>query len=92
MPEQYPVNDQARTRLREAQKLESKALQAVIAARKARDRQQQRLDAANRKVDVALVELVGTSGVWRASRLTGEDVKTLQAKARAAGLKTSQIH
>lgn len=91
MPEQYPVNDQARNRLRDAQKSEAQALRAVLTAQKARDRQQDRLNQANRELDATHVKLIEVSGIWRAARLAGEDAKAMRDKARAAGIKPGQL-
>lgn len=91
MSEELPVNDQVRARLREAQKSEANALRAVVAAQKARERQQARLDRASDELAARLVTLVEVSGILRAARLTGEDAKTLRDGAREAGLKPSQL-
>lgn len=91
MSEELPVNDQARARLREAQKSEANALREVVGAQKARQRLQDRLHRVNSELDAKLVKLVESSGVARAARLTGEEPKSLREKARAAGLKPSQL-
>lgn len=82
MTERFPVDQLARTRLREAQRSEADALKAVTLAVSAYQAATARSDQARRQVDAALAELVKVSGVARAARLTGEPVNALRRAAR----------
>lgn len=86
-----PIDNSARARLREEQAAESTALKSVQRAKDAQRAQKLRLDAADRHVAEALVELIRISGAWRAARLTDEPVKALRRMAREAGLSRSEI-
>lgn len=74
----HPVDAQARQRLREAQQAEARGLRAVTSAERQRMEAKARLDAAERDVDAALLELVQISGDERASMLTATPVTTLR--------------
>lgn len=87
---QYPIKDEVRTRLRDAQKAEADALKDVGTAERSRDHARAKLDEAEAALARAQVELVKISGAWRAALLTNESVKLLRRLAREAGLKPDQ--
>lgn len=74
----HPVDAQARQRLREAQQAEARALRAVTSAEHHRMDAKAQLDAAERDVEAALLDLVRVSGDERASILTATPVATLR--------------
>jgi hypothetical protein len=86
-----PVESDVRTRLREAQAAEAAALRTVQRAQDARSKQQQRVDAAQAKVDDAMAALVRVSGAQRAARLAGDPVNAVRRMARRAGLAPNEI-
>ena len=65
----YPVNGDARQRLRDAQRAEADALAAVTRAQVARAKLQTKVDAADLAIASAISRLVGCSGVDRAAQL-----------------------
>jgi len=83
-----PVDDAARARLRDAQKAEVIALRRIQTAETARARVRAALDAAERTLATAKVELVTTSGTDRAALLLNEPAGSLRRLAREAGKKS----
>jgi hypothetical protein len=80
----HPVDAQAHQRLREAQQAEARALRAVTSAEHHRMDAKARLDAAERDVEAALLDLVRVSGDERASILTATPVTTLRRIKRTS--------
>ena len=80
----HPIDAQARQRLREAQQAEARALRAVTSAEHHRMEAKARLDAAERDVEAALLDLVRVSGDERAAMLTATPVTTLRRIKRHA--------
>ena len=89
-----PLDERARARLREAQRLESDAVTGVLAAAINREGTRAKLDAVIAKHEVAIGEsdnamnkarthLVSVSGIERAARLLGEPVAALRAAVRS---------
>ena len=89
-----PLDERARARLRDAQRLESDAVSRVLAAAMSREGARARLDAVIAKQQVAIGEadkvvnkarkhLVSVSGIERAARLLGEPVAALRAAVRS---------
>ena len=90
-----PIDERARARLRDAQKVESDAVALVLAAELNRERTRAKLDAVIAKHQVAIDEadhtlskaqahLVSVSGMARASTLLDQPVAALRAAIRAA--------
>ena len=90
-----PLDQRARARLREAQRLESDAVAAVHAASVNRDGARAKLDAviakhqsaidrADQALSRAQAHLVSVSGIERAALLLDQPVPTLRAAVRAA--------
>ena len=77
------VSDDARQRLRDAQRAEAAALSVVTAATAARERLEPRITAADQRVDEAVAELVAVSGVDRTAQLLGEPVSAVRGSAAA---------
>ena len=89
-----PLDEGARARLRDAQRLESDAVARVLAAAISREGTRAKLDAVIAKHQVAIGEadntmnrarkhLVSVSGIERAARLLGEPVTALRAAVRS---------
>ena len=89
-----PLDEGARARLRDAQRLESDAVSRVLAAAISREGARAKLDAVIAKHQVAIGEadnamnkarthLVSVSGIERAARLLGEPVAALRAAVRS---------
>ena len=90
-----PIDERARTRLRDAQRLESDAVALVLAAELNRERTRAKLDAVIAKHQTAIEEadyalskaqahLVSVSGMGRAALLVDQPVATLRAAVRGA--------
>ena len=90
-----PLDQRARARLREAQRLESQAVAAVHAASVNRDGARAKLDAviakhqgaidrADHALSKAQAHLVSVSGIERAALVVDQPVATLRAAVRAA--------
>ena len=90
-----PIDERARARLREAQRVESDAVALVVAAELNRERTRARLDAVIAKHQVAIddadqalsraqAHLVSVSGMARAALLVDQPVAALRAAVRAA--------
>jgi hypothetical protein len=90
-----PLDERARARLRDAQRLESDAVAAVHAAAGKKQCTQAKLDAvitkhrgaideANHALSKAQAYLVSVSGIQRAALLLEQPVATLRAAVRAA--------
>ena len=90
-----PLDEGARARLRDAQRLESDPVARVLAAAIKRECTRAKLDAVIAKHQVAIGEadtamnkarthLVSVSGIERAARLLGEPVAALRAAVRSA--------
>jgi hypothetical protein len=90
-----PIDERARARLRDAQRVESDAVALVVAAEVNRERTRARLDAVIAKHQVAIEEadqalskaqaqLVSVSGMARAALLVDQPVAALRAAVRAA--------
>ena len=90
-----PLDDRARARLRDAQRVESDAVAAVHSAAVAKESAQAKLDAviakhqgaideADRRLSKAQAHLVSVSGIARAALLVDQPVTTLRAAMRAA--------
>jgi hypothetical protein len=90
-----PLDERARARLRDAQRVESKAVAAVHAAVVKKQSEQAKLDAviakhqgviddAHHELSKAQSHLVAVSGIQRAALLLGEPVAALRAAVRAA--------
>ena len=90
-----PIDERARARLRDAQRVESDAVALVVAAELNRERTRARLDAviakhqgaideADRRLSKAQAHLVSVSGIARAALLIDQPVATLRAAMRAA--------
>ncbi len=80
----YPTSEDARRRLREAQRAEADALATVTRAQAARDRLQAKVDRADAEVAAAIQELAGVSGVERAAQLLGVTVREVRSLIRTA--------
>jgi hypothetical protein len=78
----FPVDQNARRRLQEAQRAESDALKAVEAASRARHRVQMKLDSADADLATAQAGLVAVSGLARAAVLLAEDEAVLRRRVR----------
>jgi hypothetical protein len=81
----HPVRDDARARLRDAQKAEADALREVTAAEKVRDRARRALARAEQSLATAQAGLVSVSGADRAALLIDEPVGVLRTRLRQAG-------
>ena len=90
-----PIDERARARLRDAQRVESDAVALVLAAELNRERTRAKLDAVIAKHQVAIEEadqalgkaqahLVSVSGMARAALLVDQPVAALRAAVRAA--------
>jgi hypothetical protein len=90
-----PIDERARARLRDAQRVESDAVALVLAAEVNRERTRAKLDAVIAKHQVAIEEadhalskaqahLVSVSGMARAALLVDQPVGALRAAVRAA--------
>ena len=90
-----PIDERARARLRDAQRVESDAVALVLAAEVNRERTRAKLDAVIAKHQVAIEEadhalckaqahLVSVSGMGRAALLVDQPVAALRAAVRAA--------
>jgi len=88
-----PIDERARARLRDAQRLESDAVARVLAAELNRERTRAKLDAVIAKHQVAIEEadhtltkaqahLVSVSGMGRAALLLDQPVAALRAAVR----------
>ena len=88
-----PIDERARARLREAQRVESDAVALVVAAELNRERTRAKLDAVIAKHQVAIEEadqalsraqahLVSVSGMARAALLVDQPVAALRAAVR----------
>jgi hypothetical protein len=95
-PERRPVKEPARQRMREAQRLEAAALDAVMRAERrivaAHERSRQVIAASEATVAAAhsehakaLAELVDVSGVDRAALLVSQSAADVRKAVRAAG-------
>jgi hypothetical protein len=78
----FPVDQNARRRLQEAQRAESDALKAVQAASRAHQRAQSKLDGADADLAAAQAGLVAVSGLARAAVLLAEDEAVLRRRVR----------
>ena len=94
-----PIDERARARLRDAQRVESDAVALVLAAEVNRERTRAKLDAVIAKHQVAIEEadhalskaqahLVSVSGMVRAALLIDQPVAALRAAVRAAAGKS----
>ena len=90
-----PIDERARARLRDAQRVESDAVALVVAAELNRERTRAKLDAVISKHQVAIEEadqalskaqahLVSVSGMGRAALLLDQPVAALRAAVRGA--------
>ena len=90
-----PIDERARARPRDAQRVESDAVPLVVAAEVNRERTRAKLDAVIAKHQVAIEEadhalskaqahLVSVSGMARAALLVDQPVAALRAAVRAA--------
>ena len=90
-----PIDERARARLRDAQRVESDAVALVLAAELNRERNRAKLDAVITKHQVVIDEadhalskaqahLVSVSGMHRAALLVDQPVAALRAAVRAA--------
>lgn len=90
-----PLDERARARLRDAQRLESDAVARVHAAAIHKDRVRYKLDEviakhqvaineADRRLSKAQAHLVSVSGIARAALLVDQPAATLRAAVRAA--------
>ena len=90
-----PIDERARARLRDAQRVESDAVALVVAAELNRERTRAKLDAVIARHQVAIEEadqalsraqahLVSVSGMARAALLVDQPVAALQAAVRGA--------
>ena len=90
-----PIDERARARLRDAQRVESDAVALVVAAELNRERTRARLDAviakhqgaideADHRLSKAQAHLVSVSGIARAALLVDQPVATLRAAVRVA--------
>ena len=90
-----PIDERARARLRDAQRVESDAVALVLAAELNRERTRAKLDAVIAKHQVAIDEadhtlskaqahLVSVSGMARAATLLDQPVAALRAAIRVA--------
>ena len=90
-----PLDERARARLREAQRVESDAVAAVHAAAVAKESAKAKLDTVIAKHEVAIddadhrlskaqAHLVSVSGIARAALLIDQPVATLRSAVRAA--------
>jgi hypothetical protein len=90
-----PIDERARARLREAQRVESDAVALVVAAELNRERTRAKLDAviakhqaaihdADHALSKAQAHLVSVSGMHRAALLVDQPVAALRAAVRAA--------
>ena len=90
-----PIDERARARLRDAQRVESDAVALVLAAELNRQRARAKLDAVITKHQVAIEEadhalskaqahLVSVSGMGRAALLVDQPVAALRAAVRSA--------
>jgi hypothetical protein len=86
----HPVRDDARARLRDAQKAEADALREVTAAEKVRDRARRALARAEQSLATAQAGLVKVSGADRAALLIDEPVGVLRTRLRQAGAAASR--
>ncbi|GEM_PF-3773705 len=82
---QVTARQDARERMRQAQREEATALAAVTGAQAARDRLQRKVDAADDGVAQAIARLASTSGVERAAVLLDEPVALVRRLAQSAG-------
>lgn len=80
----YPTSEDARRRLREAQRAEADALSTVTRAQAARERLRAKVDRADAEVATAVQELAGVSGVDRAAQLLGVTAREVRSLARTA--------
>lgn len=80
----FPTSEDARRRLREAQRAEADALSAVTRAQAARDRLQTKVDRADAKITDAVQSLAGVSGLDRAAQLLGVTVREVRSLTRKA--------
>jgi len=83
------LSDNARQRLRDAQRAEAAALSVVTAAAAARERLEPRITAADERVDDAVAELVAVSGVDRTAQLLGEPVVAIRGRLRRVGRRSA---
>jgi|ERR1035437_8722216 hypothetical protein len=90
-----PIDERARARLRDAQRVESDAVALVVAAELNRERTRAKLDAVIARHQVAIEEadqalsraqahLVSVSGMARAALLVDQPVAALRAAVRGA--------
>jgi hypothetical protein len=97
-----PIDEGARARLRDAQRLESDAVALVLAAEVNRERTRAKLDAVIAKHQVTIEEadhalskaqahLVSVSGMARAALLVDQPVAALRAAVRAATGRTGVV-
>lgn len=68
----YPVNNDARQRLRDAQRAEADAVAAVTRAQLARAKLQTKVDASDLAIATAICTLVDVSGTDRTAQLLDE--------------------
>lgn len=80
----YPVTNDARQRLRRAQRAETEALAAVTRAQQARIRLQAKVDAADLAVAVAISRLVDVSGAERTAQLLDESTTAVRRSTHRA--------
>lgn len=80
----FPTSEDARRRLREAQRAEADALSAVTRAQAARDRLQAKVDRADIEIADAVQALAGVSGLDRAAQLLGVTVREVRNLTRTA--------
>lgn len=90
MSDRFPIDERARERLREAQRLESDALKAIGVAARAHQAAVARTEQTQTDLDSAYAALVKVSGEARAARLTGVAVKSLRRGARNVGSRRTQ--
>ena len=84
MSRPYPVDHQARLRLLEAQRAESRALREVGRVARRLDSVVERLDAADLELAIAEHELVSISGMARAAQLLEMEPRKLKRRVRLA--------
>jgi hypothetical protein len=85
----HPANGDARRRLLDAQRAESRALRAVITVERRKDAQQERLDAIDEELVEAQLLLVSISGLSRAAQLLDSDERELRQRVKRAEQTTS---
>jgi hypothetical protein len=85
-----PADDDARRRLLDAQRAESRALRAVIAVERKKDGLQDRLDAVDDELAEAQSLLVSISGLSRAAQLLEADERELRRRVKRSEMPTTK--